>query len=52
MARRLRRTIYRAGTDAVTIPFAAKALAGASLLLWAGAITAGRFMAYLTPGPT
>ena len=27
-------------------------LAAASLLLWTGAITAGRFMAYLTPGPS
>lgn len=52
VARRLRRTIYRAGLDVVAIPLAAKALAVASLLLWAGAITAGRFMAYLTPGPS
>ena len=52
VARRLRRTIYRPGTNAVAIPLAAKALAVASLLLWAGAITAGRFMAYLTPGPS
>lgn len=52
VARRLRRTIYRPDTDAVTVPFAAKALAVTSLLLWAGAITAGRFMAYLTPGPS
>ena len=51
VARRLRRTIYRGGSDAVAVPFAAKALAVASLLLWAGAIAAGRFMAYLTPGP-
>ena len=52
VARRLRRTIYRGGSDAVAVPFAAKALAVASLLLWAGAIAAGRFMAYLTPGPS
>ena len=52
VAGRLRRTIYRAGSDAVAVPFAAKALAVASLLLWAGAIAAGRFMAYLTPGPS
>ena len=52
VARRLRRTIYRPDTDTVAIPLAAKALAVASLLLWAGAITAGRFMAYLTPGPS
>jgi len=52
VARRLRRTIYRPGTNAVAIPLSAKALAVASLLLWAGAITAGRFMAYLTPGPS
>jgi hypothetical protein len=36
----------------VEIPLTAKGLAVASLLLWTGAITAGRFMAYLTPGPS
>lgn len=52
VARRLRRTVYGPGTEAAEIPLAAKALAVASLLLWTGAITAGRFMAYLTPGPS
>ena len=52
VARRLRRTIYRPDTDAVSVPLSAKGLAVASLLLWAGAITAGRYMAYLTPGPS
>jgi hypothetical protein len=31
----------------VTVPFAGKLLAAASLVLWAGAITAGRLMAYV-----
>jgi hypothetical protein len=52
VARRLRRTVYDPGAAATEIPFAAKGLAVASLLLWTGAITAGRFMAYLTPGPS
>jgi hypothetical protein len=52
VARRLRRTVYRPGAEAVEIPLTAKGLAVASLLLWTGAITAGRFMAYLTPGPS
>ena len=52
VARRLRCTVYRQGGEAAEITGAAKALAVASLLLWTGAITAGRFMAYLTPGPS
>ena len=52
VARRLRRTVYGQDAEAADISFAAKALAVASLLLWTGAITAGRFMAYLTPGPS
>jgi hypothetical protein len=52
VAYRLARTVYRPGAETADITGAARALAVASLLLWAGAITAGRFMAYLTPGPS
>lgn len=52
VAGRLRRTVYGRSAEAATITSAARRLAVASLLLWAGAITAGRFMAYLTPGPS
>ncbi len=48
----LRRKVYGQGAAAAAVVTAtARALAVASLVLWAGAITAGRFMAYLTPGP-
>jgi len=50
VAVRLRRAFE--SPDAGAVPARTRALAGLSLLLWAGAITAGRFMAYLTPGPT
>jgi hypothetical protein len=46
----LLRPVVAAATDD-RIPARARLLAAASLLAWAGAITAGRFMAYLTPGP-
>jgi hypothetical protein len=52
IARVQRRTVYGEGADAATVTPAARVLAVASLVLWAGAITAGRFMAYLTPGPS
>ncbi len=47
----LRRTVYGQEADATVVTSTARALAVASLILWAGAITAGRFMAYLTPAP-
>jgi hypothetical protein len=40
-----------AGADTETSPGRTRMLAALSLLLWAAAITAGRFMAYLTPEP-
>ena len=50
VAWRLRRA-FAGGDDAVPSGHS-RLLAVVSLLLWAGAITAGRFMAYLTPGPS
>ena len=47
----LRRRVYGRGPDAAVITTAIRVLAVASLVLWTGAITAGRFMAYLAPGP-
>jgi hypothetical protein len=48
-ASRIRRTVFRRTTDRdVSIPPNAKLLAAASLLLWMGAIVAGRLMAYTT----
>lgn len=47
----LRRKVYGQGADAAVVTATARALAVASLILWTGAITAGRFMAYLTPAP-
>jgi hypothetical protein len=52
VARKLHRTVYGQGADTAVVTPTAKVLAVASLLLWAGAITAGRFMAYLTPAPS
>ena len=46
-----RTVVYGKGPDAAVVTFKAQALAVASLVLWTGAITAGRFMAYLTKGP-
>lgn len=49
---RLRRVFDAAATPASASPVGrARVLAVLSLLLWAGAMTAGRFMAYLTPEP-
>lgn len=45
---RLRRTVRALPLNAA-LPFAARVLAIASLVCWTGAITAGRFMAYLGP---
>ena len=53
VAWRLRR-VFDGGhgaTGAATLPGRTRMLAVLSLLLWAGAMTAGRFMAYLTPEP-
>ena len=50
LARRLAVTIGKGRGPGDAAP-GGRALAVASLLAWAGAITAGRFMAYLTPGP-
>jgi hypothetical protein len=52
VARRLRRSFDGPDAEANRVTAAARTLAVASLLLWTGAITAGRFMAYLTPGPS
>jgi hypothetical protein len=54
VARRLRRAVDDGDrpTPAASVPARTRRLAVLSLLLWAGAITAGRFMAYLTPGPS
>lgn len=52
VAIRLRRAFRSPEADADVVPGRTRALALLSLLLWAGAITAGRFMAYLTPGPS
>lgn len=54
VARRLRRAVADADRhpDIGPLPARTRGLAVLSLLLWAGAITAGRFMAYLTPGPS
>ena len=52
VAWRLRRAFDGPDADAGQVPGRTRLLAALSLFLWAGAITAGRFMAYLTPGPT
>src|SRR5207249_9965994 len=49
-ATRIRRLVFAGRDDAAVdraVPPKARSLAVASLLLWAGAITAGRLMAYL-----
>lgn len=48
----LRRNVYGRGADAAVVTSTARVLAVASLFFWTAAITAGRFMAYLTPGPS
>ncbi len=53
VAWRLRRAFAGGdATDTAAPSGHTRLLAVVSLLLWAGAITAGRFMAYLTPGPS
>jgi hypothetical protein len=52
VAVRLRRAFESPDADADRVPGRTRLLAALSLVLWAGAITAGRFMAYLTPGPS
>jgi hypothetical protein len=47
---RMRRTVFRQPTEAGVVPGSAKRLAAASLFCWAGAITAGRLMAYFGQG--
>jgi hypothetical protein len=49
VAIRTRRVVFRRGGAATTgiVPAQAKALAAVSLVLWLGAITAGRLMAYV-----
>jgi hypothetical protein len=46
-----RKKLFRTGTDAATtaLPHNAKLLAVISILLWVGATTAGRLMAYIGP---
>lgn len=52
VAVRLRRAFGSPDADAEAVPGRTRLLAALSLVLWAGAIMAGRFMAYLTPGPS
>lgn len=52
VARIKRRMVFGHGPEAAGVTFNVRALAVASLGLWTGAITAGRFMAYLTAGPS
>ena len=44
---RLKSAVYGAGPDRASLTPRTTRLAVASLILWAAAITAGRFMAYL-----
>jgi hypothetical protein len=44
---RMRRLVFADGAPPTLVPSAARGLAMASLALWAGAIVAGRLMAYL-----
>jgi hypothetical protein len=46
---RLRRRAFRGASSSSGVPERAKFLAVACLVLWTGAITAGRLMAYLGP---
>jgi hypothetical protein len=51
VAVRIRRCVWRPPDVAAVVPPGAGAWAVLSLLLWLGAIAAGRLMAYLTPAP-
>ena len=44
----IRREVYGAGSEPSTVSGAARFLAGASLVVWMSAITAGRLLAYVT----
>jgi hypothetical protein len=44
----IKRKVYNAASEPVTVTGTVKLLALASLLLWAAAITAGRLLAYVT----
>jgi hypothetical protein len=52
VARRMQRALSGLATASGDVAPSLAVLAVTSLVLWAGAITAGRFMAYLTPGPS
>lgn len=52
VARKMQRAISGRAAESRDVATGLAVLAVASLVLWAGAITAGRFMAYLTPGPS
>jgi len=45
----IRRRVFGAAADRAGLAAPARALAAASIVLWAGAITAGRLMAYFGP---
>lgn len=51
VAKMQRTAVFGPGTDDQVASGRARLLAIASLICWTGAITAGRFMAYLTKGP-
>jgi hypothetical protein len=48
----LRKSVFRSGAalEMKSLPMKSKMMAGALLMCWAGAITAGRLMAYIGPG--
>lgn len=52
VARRLHRAVSGVAHGRGDVPSGIRIHAVVSLVLWAAAITAGRFMAYLTPGPS
>ena len=43
----IRRVVFRGSSEDRSVPISGKLLAAASLVLWFGATTAGRLMAYL-----
>jgi hypothetical protein len=50
----LRKSVFRnrAVLETKSVPMKSQLMAGALLVCWAGAITAGRLMAYIGPGST
>jgi len=50
----LRKSVFRnlAELEMKSLPMTSRMMAGALLMCWAGAITAGRLMAYIGPGST